>query len=71
MALRLPRLAPQLTSGAAAFTSRLMTNAPSFAPLLATLTPGRKTGRRRRVTSPRRVLRRRASLPRLSAVGAS
>jgi len=30
-----PRLAPQLTSGAAAFTSRLMTNAPSFAPLPA------------------------------------
>jgi hypothetical protein len=43
-----PRLATQLTSGAAAFTSRFMTNAPRFAPLLATLTPGRKN--RSRVT---------------------
>jgi len=40
-ALRLPRLAAQLTSGATAFPSRLTTSAAAFTSRLTTLTPGR------------------------------
>ena len=40
-ALRLPRLAAQLTSGATAFASRLTTSAAAFTSRLTTLTPGR------------------------------